>query len=176
MLWKDHFERLIKHQLKHKAKTPIIPQHKLGACGICFPPEPTSLITEEEEAQFDRFNLFYAAIVPEATTYTPATKKRILEAIREVEALPVTGYAKQLQKVVTTCGHIVLNYGYKSHPRSEPPKLAKLLAKTLHRTKALTEGNPKEVYLALVAEEISNLGIKNITRTEGIEEDLISEI
>src|SRR5687767_1369316 len=141
MLWKDHFERLIKHQLKHKAKTPIIPQHKLGACGICFPPEPTSLITEEEEAQFQRFNLFYAEIVPEATTYTPATKRRILEAFRKIEELPTTGYRKQLQEAVTTCGHIVLNYGYKATPRSESPKLAKLITRTLHRTKNLTEGS-----------------------------------
>ena len=138
MKQKEHEERLVKHQLKHKVKIPIQDNHKLGTCEICFPSEPKSLITEEKQKQFNKFNEFYRDIVPEATTYTPATKRRIFEACRLIqEALDNPTHLREyLQKAITVVGHVILNYEYKSRPKFELVKLAKLITRAPNQVRS----------------------------------------
>src|SRR3989337_4069631 len=172
MNWQKQEERLTKHQLKHKTGD-VLEQHKLGACGICFPLlDSTSLA---DLATFTSFNTFYQSLIPEAQQHTQATSIRVNEAFEETSKLPEKLTKDALANLTRICGHIILNYTYTTRLLTETGKLARNLAKTLYRTKNLTEGDPKETYLALVAESLVSLGTKPLTRTGPIEEDVISE-
>src|SRR3989337_605236 len=123
MNWQKHEERLTKHQLKHRAGERILPQHKLGACSVCYP--VTKLPGEDKLAQFNSFNNFYHNLIPEVQHYTAATIERILEAFEENAKLPEKLKDLEAKNLVRICGYIVFNYTYKARPGYETGKLAK---------------------------------------------------
>ena len=172
MNWQKHEGRLTKHQLKHKTGN-VLEQHKLGACGICFPLLDTTPLADL--ATFTSFDTFYRNLVPETQQHTQATITRVNEAFGETAKLPEKLNKEALTNLTRICGHIILNYTYTARPSTETGKLARNIAKTLFRTKNLTEGDPKETYLALVAESLVSLGTRLLTRTGTAEEDVISE-
>src|SRR3989337_50417 len=171
MNWQKQEGRLTKHQLKHKTGN-VLEQHKLGACGICFPLLDTTPLADL--ATFTSFDTFYRNLVPETQQHTQATITRVNEAFGETAKLPEKLNKEALTNLTRICGHIILNYTYTARPSTETGKLARNIAKTLFRTKNLSEGDPKETYLALVAESLVTLGTRSLTRTGSTEEDNIS--
>src|SRR6266511_5409999 len=112
MNWQKQEDRLTKHQLKHNAKERILDNHRLGACEICYPiSEP---IPETELAQFNIFNVFYHSLIPQTQKHTKATIERVTEAVEEVARLSEKLKTNDAKNLIRICGHIILNYTYKS--------------------------------------------------------------
>src|SRR3989337_677625 len=122
MNWQKQEERLTKHQLKHRTGN-VLEQHKLGACGICFPLlDSTSLA---DLATFTSFNTFYQNLIPEAQQHTQATIIRVNDAVEETAKLPDKLTKNALTNLTRICGHIILNYIYTNRPLTETGKLAR---------------------------------------------------